>query len=335
MRCVVTGAAGFIGSHLSEELLGRGHTVVGVDAFVPYYPAEVRARNQASLLAHPQYHFHAIDLRTDPLEPAVAGADVVFHLAARPGPAGGWDEFEAYWTCNAQGTHRLLTAVRAAAPYVRRVVLASSSAVYGTVAVGAESTPTLPVTPYGVSKLTAEHVGRAFGESFGLPVVTLRYFGVYGPRQRPDQTVHESLAALIAGGPVDVSGDGHQVRSPAYVSDAVAAAVAAVDAPAGEVYNVGGGEPVSALDLVRKLEHLTGRPADVHFLPARDGDRRHVLADTTKLRNHLGWAPKVGLDDGLARQWQWQWQAAEAETAPLIGRAPVRYAAARPARTYT
>ena len=335
MRCVVTGAAGFIGSHLSEELLGRGHTVVGVDAFVPYYPAEVRARNQSSLLAHPQYHFHAIDLRTDPLEAAVAGADVVFHFAARPGSADGWDEFDAYWTCNVQGTRRLLETVRAVAPYVRRVVLASSAAVYGTIAVGAEATPTLPVSPYGVSKLAAEHLGRAYAESFGLPVVTLRYFGVYGPRQRPDLTVHRYLAALIAGRPVDVYGDGHQVRSPAYVADAVAAAVAAAEAPAGEIYNVGGGEPVTALDVIHKLERLTGRTADVRFLPARDGDQRQALADTTKLRNHLGWAPKIGLDDGLARQWQWQWQAAEAEAAPLIGRTPVRYSAPRPVRTYT
>src|SRR5262245_19129477 len=139
MRCGITGAAGFIGSHLSEELLSRGHTVVGIDAFVPDYPAEVKARNQAALLAHPQYHFHAIDLRTDCLDAAVAGADVVYHLAGRPGSAGSWAEFDAFWAGNVQATHRLFDAVRSAAPYVRRVVLASSAAVYRPVALGPES----------------------------------------------------------------------------------------------------------------------------------------------------------------------------------------------------
>jgi nucleoside-diphosphate-sugar epimerase len=315
MRCVVTGAAGFIGSHLCEALLRRGHAVVGIDSFVPYYPAAVKAQNQAVLLAHPHYHFHALDLRKDDLTDAIDEADVVFHLAAMPGLPKSWTDFDGYWTCNVQATQRLLEAARATG-HLKRFVFASTSSVYGRNAIGPETNPTLPVSPYGVTKLAAEHLCRAYAEAFKIPLVTLRYFSVYGPRQRPDMAYHKFIAALSRGTPIDVYGDGQQLRGNTFVSDVVAATVAAVEAPVGEVYNVGGGESASVLDVIRKLEYVSGRTAELNFRPARVGDQRQTFADTSKLRSHLNWEPLTSLDDGLARQWQWQTDAMAELDAP-------------------
>lgn len=305
MRCVVTGAAGFIGSHLCDELLRRGHTVIGIDSFVPFYPAVVKAQNQALLLAHPHYHFHALDLRRDDLTDVVDEADVVFHLAAMPGLPKSWTDFDGYWTCNVQATQRLLEAARTSG-HLRRFILASTSSVYGRNAIGNETAQTLPISPYGVTKLAAEHLCRAYAEAFKIPLVTLRYFSVYGPRQRPDMAYHKFIQALAQGTAIDVYGDGHQVRGNTYVSDVVAATIAAVDAPIGEVYNVGGGESASVLEVIQKLEQISGRKAEIHFRTARVGDQRQTLADTTKLRSHLKWEPSTRLEDGLSRQWQWQ-----------------------------
>lgn len=323
MRCVVTGSAGFIGSHLCEELLRRGHTVVGIDCFVPYYPAAVKAQNQAALLAHPHYHFHALDLRRDDLTDAVDEADVVFHLAAMPGLPKSWTDFDGYWTCNVQATQRLVEACRAAGS-LKRFVLASTSSVYGRNAIGGESSPTQPISPYGVTKLAAEHLARAYLDAFYLPLVTLRYFSVYGPRQRPDMAYHKFIAALARGTPIDIYGDGQQVRGNTYVADAVAATVAAVEAPVGETYNVGGGESASVLEIVRKLEAVSGKSAELNFKAARVGDQRQTFAETAKLRSHLHWEPQTRLDDGLARQWQWQTAAmAELESTGEIAATPL------------
>ncbi|MFO0852312.1 MAG: NAD-dependent epimerase/dehydratase family protein [Gemmataceae bacterium] len=303
MRCVVTGSAGFIGSHVCEELLRRGHTVVGVDAFVPNYSPVLKAANQAALLAHPRFHFHALDLRSDPLDAAVADADLIFHLAARPGPAG-WDEFDAGLGCDVQATRRLLSAT-AAAPRLKRFVFASGAEVYGESATGDETTAPRPVTPAGVTKLAAEHLCRAFAAD-RLPLVVLRYFGVYGPRQRPDMAVTKFVQALIAGEPLEIFGDGRQVRGWTAINDCVAATLAAAEAPAGETYNVGGDDPATVLELVGKLERIAGRSAEVVHRPARPGDPRHAVADAGKLRSHVGWVPGTRLDDGLAHQWEWQ-----------------------------
>jgi nucleoside-diphosphate-sugar epimerase len=305
MKCVVTGAAGFIGSHLCEHLLGQGHEVHGVDAFIPYYAPAVKERNLEAASARPGFHFHRLDLRRDPLDGALDGADVVFHLAAMPGLTRSWTDFELYESCNVLATQRLLEAVhRAAAP--PRIVHASTSSVYGLLAEGGEDQPTRPISPYGVTKLAAENLCRAYAEAYGLHVVVLRYFSVYGPRQRPDMGYHKFVRALLRDEPVAVYGDGQQVRGNTYVADCVAATVAAAAAPAGEVYNVGGGEAASVWDILRRLEALSGRPARVRLEPARPGDQRHTLADTTKLTRHLGWQPRTPLDEGLARQWEWQ-----------------------------
>ncbi|MFL5340873.1 MAG: NAD-dependent epimerase/dehydratase family protein [Gemmataceae bacterium] len=311
MHCVVTGAAGFIGSHLCEELLRQGHSVAALDAFVPYYAPKLKQRNRDAFAGHARCRFHTLDLRTDPLEPAVADADVIFHLAAMPGLAKSWSDFDGYFGCNVLGTQRLIDAVQRSAPKLRRLIYASTSSVYGRFASGDESLPPKPISPYGVTKLAAEHLCRAHGESNGLPAVTLRYFSVYGPRQRPDMGYYKFIRALLHGELVEVFGHGRQVRGNTYVSDCVAATLAAVEAAPGEVYNVGGGETASVWDILHRLESITGAKARVRQSEPRKGDQRHTLADTTKLRRHLGWEPRVGLDEGLARQVEWQRQQAD------------------------
>jgi nucleoside-diphosphate-sugar epimerase len=306
MKCVVTGAAGFIGSHLCEALLDRGHETIGIDSFIPYYPRASKERNLAAALARNALTFHPIDLRHEPLDAVVAGADVIFHLAAMPGLVQSWTDFDGYWTCNVQATQRLLEATRRSAPGLRRFLYASTSSVYGKFASGDETLPTKPVSPYGVTKLAGENLCRAYGETYGLPVVALRYFSVYGPRQRPDMGYHRFIRALLQGDPIVVYGDGQQVRGNTYVADCVAATLAAVEAHPGEVFNVGGGEAATVWDIIRKLEKVTGRQATVRQETARPGDQRYTFADTTKIRTHVGWEPRVGLDEGLARQCAWQ-----------------------------
>jgi nucleoside-diphosphate-sugar epimerase len=306
MKCLVTGAAGFIGSGLCEALLDAGHQVVGLDAFIPYYPRAIKERNLTGLLGRPGFTFHAVDLRSDPLDDLVCGTDVVFHLAAMAGLMKSWTDFDGYWTCNVQATERLLAAVQRQASGLRRFVYASTSSVYGRYSSGDESLPTRPISPYGVTKLAGENLCRAFAEERGLPLVVLRYFSVYGPRQRPDMGYHRFIRAMLAGEPVTVYGDGKQVRGNTYISDCVAATIAAAEAPKGETYNVGGGESASVWDILDHLEKLAGHKAEVRQEPARPGDQRQTYADTSKLKQHLGWEPTTSLQEGLAHQLAWQ-----------------------------
>jgi nucleoside-diphosphate-sugar epimerase len=303
---VVTGAAGFIGSHLCEALLNAGHEVTGIDAFIPYYPVATKERNLSGPMAGLKFRLQRLDLRHESPEAALAGADVIFHLAAMPGLVRSWSDFEGYWTCNVLATQRLLEATRHAAGRLRRLVYVSTSSVYGRFASGDETLPTKPVSPYGVTKLAGEQLCRAYGDVYGLPVVALRYFSVYGPRQRPDMGYHRFIRAMLREEPISVYGDGQQVRGNTYVADCVAATIAAVAAHPGEVYNVGGGEAATVWDIIHKLEALAGRRAVIRQEPPRPGDQRYTFADTAKLRTHLGWEPHVGLDEGLARQWAWQ-----------------------------
>jgi nucleoside-diphosphate-sugar epimerase len=305
MKCLVTGAAGFIGSQLCERLLAGGHDVVGLDCFVPYYPRVLKEANLAFVRTQRRFRFHEIDLRTDPIDPALHGVEVVFHLAAMPGLAKSWTDFDLYTGCNVTATQRLLEAV-GRCDRLERFLYASTSSVYGRYAAGDESLPTRPVSPYGVTKLAAEHLCRAHAEERGLPLVVLRYFSVYGPRQRPDMGYARFVRALLDGTPITVFGDGHQARGNTYVSDCAEATIGAVAAPVGEVYNLGGGESASVWDILTKLESLTGRKAVIRQEAGRAGDQRATIADTTKLFRHLGWKPRVGLDEGLARQVEWQ-----------------------------
>jgi nucleoside-diphosphate-sugar epimerase len=305
MKCLVTGAAGFIGSHLCERLLRDGHQVVGVDAFIPYYPKILKERNIAKAILHPSFTFQALDLRSAPLDGCLKDVDVVFHLAAMAGLPRSWTDFGLYESCNVLATQRLLEAV-SERPWLRRFVYASTSSVYGRYASGDESLPTRPSSPYGVTKLAAENLCRAYAEEHDLPLVVLRYFSVYGPRQRPDMGYHRFARALLTGTPVTVYGDGLQVRGNTYIDDCIDATVAAAGALPGETFNVGGGEAVSVWDVLHKLETIVGRRAVIQQEPARPGDQRHTCADTGKLARHLGWRPQVSLDEGLSRQVAWQ-----------------------------
>lgn len=305
MKCLVTGAAGFIGSYLCERLLEVGHRVVGVDSFVPYYPRAVKETNLAGPREQARFTFHAIDLRTEPLEPLVAEVDYVFHLAAMPGLPRSWTDFELYESCNVVATQRLVQAVRESSS-LRRFVYVSTSSVYGRFSSGDESLPTRPISPYGVTKLAAENLCRAYAEEFKLPLVVLRYFSVYGPRQRPDMGYYKFIQALLTGQPVTVFGDGQQVRGNTYVTDCVEATVAAMESPLGEVYNVGGGETVTVWDVIRRLEKIIDCQAVIRREAARPGDQRYTCADTTRLFRHLGWQPQMTIEEGLTRQVHWQ-----------------------------
>lgn len=304
MRSLVTGAAGFIGSHLCERLLADGHDVLGLDAFLPYYPRSAKEVNLAHCRAHPRFTLHERDLRTDTLSDLTEGTEVVFHLAAMAGLAKSWSDFDSYASCNLIATQRLLEAVKGS-PTLRRFIYASTSSVYGLHSSGDETLPTRPISPYGVTKLAAENLCRAYLE-FELPVVVLRYFSVYGPRQRPDMGYFHFIDALLAGRSVTVYGDGTQIRGNTYVADCVEATVRAMEAPMGETYNVGGGETASVWEILERLEKLLGCRAQVRREPARAGDQRATFADTSKLFRHFGWRAQVELDTGLAQQVAWQ-----------------------------
>jgi nucleoside-diphosphate-sugar epimerase len=305
MKYLVTGAGGFIGSHLCERLLRQGHAVVGVDAFVPLYDRRIKEQNLALLSERPGFAFHAVDLRTTSIDPLLDGVDVVYHLAAMAGLTRSWSEFDLYESCNLSATQRLVqAAVRQRG--LKRFVHASTSSVYGRFASGDETLPTRPISPYGVTKLAAENLCRAYCEEFGLPLVVLRYFSVYGPRQRPDMGYHKFIQALLTGKPITVCGDGLQVRGNTYIDDCIDATLAAAAAMVGETFNVGGGEAASVWDIVHKLEAITGVKATIQREPPRPGDQRHTFADTSKLARHLGWRQQVRLEEGLARQVAWQ-----------------------------
>jgi nucleoside-diphosphate-sugar epimerase len=278
--------------------------VAGLDAFIPYYPRPLKEANLTACLAHPHFTLHELDLRRDALREVLEGCEFVFHLAAMPGLVKSWIDFDLYESCNVTGTQRLLEAAKRLTG-LRRFLYASTSSVYGRFSSGDESLPTRPISPYGVTKLAAENLCRAYAEEQGLPLVVLRYFSVYGPRQRPDMGYALFIKALLAGEPVIVYGDGLQVRGNTYVMDCALATIAAMKAPSSEIYNVGGGEAVTAWDVLHRLEVLVGRKASIRREPARPGDQRYTFADTTRLHRHLGWQPRTGLDEGLAQQVTW------------------------------
>jgi nucleoside-diphosphate-sugar epimerase len=305
MQCVVTGAAGFIGSHLCERLLADGHAVTGVDCFTDYYPRPIKERNLSGFRAHPKFTFRELDLAAGVPPDAVAGAEWVFHLAAMAGLTRSWLDFDTYNRHNLTATHRLLESLRGSRS-LQRVIYASTSSVYGKYASGDESLPTLPSSPYGITKLASEQLCRVYGEEFGVPCVILRYFSVYGPRQRPEMGYHLFIDAILRGKPIKLTGDGTQVRGNTYVADCVDATVRATQAAAGETFNLGGGELVTVLDVFDKLEKIIGKAAIIERHPPRTGDQLATGADATKLFRQLGWKPTTGIDEGLSKQVAWQ-----------------------------
>ncbi|HET7030624.1 MAG TPA: NAD-dependent epimerase/dehydratase family protein [Candidatus Limnocylindrales bacterium] len=304
-RVVVTGVAGFVGSHVAEALVAGGHDVVGLDAFIPYYPRDVKEANLAGLRAGPRFAFHELDLRRDDLEPVLDGADAIIHEAAMAGLPRSWTEFDSYLTCNVQATQRLVEAALAAS--VARFVHISTSSVYGLDATGDETGPTRPISPYGVTKLAAEHLVGAYRDTHGLPALVLRYFSIFGPRQRPDMGYNLFIEALLDDRPITIFGDGEQSRTNTYVADAAAATVAALErGELGAIYNIGGGESITVNEAIAVLaEHLGVEPRIEHG-PPRAGDQRHTRAETGRARAALGFAPTVGPHEGLRAQADWQ-----------------------------
>jgi UDP-glucuronate 4-epimerase len=304
VKVVVTGAAGFIGSHLVERLLDDGHHVVGIDAFTDYYDRADKEANLASARAHEGFELVEADLRTASIEPLIEGADAVVNQAATPGLVLSWDDFERYQSCNLGAVQRLAAAALAVG--TPHLVQASTSSVYGSEATGPETSPTEPVSPYGVTKLAAEQLLHAYGSTAGLPFTVLRYFSVYGPRQRPDMAYRIFCEQLLAGRPITVFGDGRQSRSNTYVSDCVDATVAALHrTPDASTFNVGGGAEVALLDAVEVLAAELGATPVIEHRPARRGDQRRTSADTAKALDLLGWEPKVAPEEGLAAEAAW------------------------------
>jgi UDP-glucuronate 4-epimerase len=300
MRVLVTGAAGFIGSHLAEALLDAGHDVVGIDSYTDYYDPARKHENVAGL------DVIEADLVDVDLDGLLDGIDRVYHLAGQPGVRASFGPaFEDYVTRNVHASARLF---EAAARHGIRVLYASSSSVYG----DAETYPTpehaaaRPISPYGVTKLCVEHLAYAHGRTVGLDAVGVRYFTVYGPRQRPDMAFTPLLEALEAGGTFRLYGDGSVSRSFTFVADAVAGTIAALEGGrSGEIYNLGGGEEASMSEAIDLAERVSGRTLHVERHGAATGDVRRTRADVGKAAAELGWRPTTGLADGLRAQWDW------------------------------
>lgn len=305
MQCVVTGAAGFIGSHLCERLLADGHAVTGLDCFTDYYPRPIKERNLVALRDHTSFTFRELDLSAGVPPEAVAGAEWVFHLAAMPGLTRSWLDFDTYNRHNLTATHRLLESLKGSGT-LKKLVYASTSSVYGLYASGDETLPTKPSSPYGITKLAAEQLCRVYDREFGVPSVVLRYFSVYGPRQRPEMGYNLFIDAILRGKPITLTGDGLQIRGNTFVGDCVDATIRATGVMSGETFNLGGGELVTVIEVIRRLEAIIGKKAIVERHPPRKGDQLATGADVTKLFRHTGWKPTTSVEDGLTRQVDWQ-----------------------------
>ncbi len=308
MRCLVTGAAGFVGSHLCERLLADGHEVCGIDAFIDYYPRHIKERNLEVARSWERFTFLEEDLLNLSLRPLLDGVDWIFHQAAQAGVRASWGkEFERYVNCNVLATQKLLEAMLQA-KNVKRFVYASSSSVYGetTVLPVSETLVTHPVSPYGVTKLAAEDLCSLYYHNFGMPTVSLRYFTVYGPRQRPDMAFHHFCRSVLAQEPIYIYGDGHQTRDFTYISDVVEANILAATTPqaAGAVMNIAGGSRVSLHDVMHILREVSGSPVDVVYQEKQHGDVAHTYADTQRAQQIMNYHPRISLQEGLAQEFQ-------------------------------
>ena len=307
MRCLVTGAAGFIGSHISEALIDRCHEVVGIDCFTDYYARAIKESNLSALRNSPRFTMVEANLLEHDLDHLLKGVEVIYHEAAQAGVRASWGQsFRIYTGNNIRATQRLLEAARSIP--LKRFVYACSSSIYGD-AVELPVTETAlpqPVSPYGVSKLAAEHLCHLYRVNYGVPTVALRYFTVYGPRQRPDMGFHKFIRALLSDEEIVIYGDGNQTRDFTFVSDAVAANLACMEAEvAGRVFNIGGGSRVSVNYVLDVLQRLSGRKARVRYIEDQKGDVRDTHADTSRARDALDFRPAVTTEEGLRAELEW------------------------------
>lgn len=308
-KSIVTGAAGFVGSHLVETLLDRGERVIGIDQFNDYYDPILKRKNINTFENHGDFQLIEANIQDLDWRSLLADVDVVYHQAAQAGVRASWGEgFRAYTERNLNATQAILEAAKDA-KQLQRLVFASSSSVYG----NAETLPTSektcpqPVSPYGITKLASEQLCLLYYRNFGVPVVGLRYFTVYGPRQRPDMAFHKFFKAVLLDEAIPIYGDGQQTRDFTFISDAIAANLAAASAPeaAGEVFNIGGGSRVSLAQVIETMEEIVGHPIRRERMESAIGDARHTGADVSKAERLLGYKPQVSLREGLTREWQW------------------------------
>jgi UDP-glucose 4-epimerase len=307
MKILVTGTAGFIGSHLSERLLKEGYAVKGVDSFLDYYPRMIKEHNLKGLIGKKGFEFVEGDILGLDLEELLDGIDVVFHQAAIAGVRSSWGaKFDEYVRNNISGTQLLLEACKDRP--LKKFVYASSSSVYGdSDELPIKETSALrPVSPYGVTKLSGEQLAYLYYKGYGVPVVSLRYFTVYGPRQRPDMAFHKFLRAVITGGEIEVYGTGEQTRDFTFMGDAVDANLAAFsNGVDGEAYNVGGGSRIKLIECIRIIEEISGMKAKLRFGDSQRGDARHTYADVSKAKKDFGYSPRVGIREGLTEHYNW------------------------------
>lgn len=302
-RALVTGCAGFIGSTLSERLLREGYEVYGIDAFVNNYDRWVKERNLQGPLAHPQFRFFERDLRCLAFDELLDRVDVVFHQAALPGVRTSWgSQFQEYVDHNILVTQALLEAAKDS--HVQKIVCASSSSVYGGMSGPTDETiMPQPISPYGVTKLAAEQLCQLYAAVYGVPVVSLRYFTVFGPRQRPDMAFHKFIKSVLCGQPIEIYGDGEQSRDFTFIDDAVTANLLAAAAPVkGVVFNIGGVSQLTVNEVISLIETHTGKNALIQRRPEQPGDPRHTFADITKARHLLGYDPQFDVEKGIRLQ---------------------------------
>ncbi len=307
MKILVTGAAGFIGSHLAERLLKEGYAVKGLDSFLDYYPRRIKEHNVRGLNGKKGFEFIEGDMLDLDLVKLLDGVDAVFHQAAIAGVRSSWGaRFDEYVRNNILGTQLLLEASRDRE--LKRFVYASSSSVYGDSdeLPIKEASPVRPVSPYGVTKLSGEQLAYLYYKGYGVPVVSLRYFTVYGPRQRPDMAFHKFLRAVITGGEIEVYGTGEQTRDFTYIGDAVEANLAAFSSGVnGEAYNVGGGSRIRLIECIRLIEEISGKKANLRFTDPQRGDAKHTYADVSKAKKDFGYSPVFGIREGLTEHYNW------------------------------
>ncbi|MFH1709895.1 MAG: NAD-dependent epimerase/dehydratase family protein [bacterium] len=315
MRALVTGAAGFIGSHLAERLIKDGFEVVGIDCFTDYYQKDIKEKNISGIINNDRFKLIKENLLTADLKRILDKIDFVFHEAAQPGVRSSWGKtFSIYTEDNILSTQRLLESLKdnkdlPADKQVKKLVFASSSSVYG----DAEKLPTKesftpkPVSPYGVTKLAAENLCYLYSKNYGIPIISLRYFSVYGPRQRPDMAFNRFIRSIIAGKDITIYGNGKQTRDFTYISDIIEANIKVLNckSSSGEVFNVGGGSRISVNATIKILEDLSGKKGKVKYIESQKGDVAHTSADISKAYSTFGYTPKVDIKAGLESEYEW------------------------------
>ena len=309
MKFLVTGVAGFIGSHLAENLVKKGLDVIGIDCFIDYYPRWMKEKNLKWLKTQPNFTFFESDLFTCDLNSIIQSSDdaiTIFHLAAQAGVRASWGgNFEIYTKNNIQVTQRLLEWAKQV--NINKFIYASSSSVYGDCEELPEEEDSIlkPVSPYGVTKLAGEHLCYLYWKNFGVPTVALRYFTVYGPRQRPDMAFHKFIKAMLNDKEIEIYGDGNQTRDFTYIDDIIEGHILALDAPDGEVFNIGGGKRITVNSVIKILEKILNKKAKVKYIERQKGDVRDTFASITKANEILNYTPKTKFEEGLRKEIEW------------------------------